>query len=141
MDMPSQNAAGLDMFVGSGLDYLSEVSLEDLDTDLLSSNLSPNLSQAPFTGFTPLAASLGTFGSGSRYMSDPHLPSVAQLSQLPFMPAAGNPAMASWSLGALTCFSCQCMCDADRTCIKLLMALQESTLVNLHSHMETQIHH
>lgn len=97
--MPSQNATGLDMFVGSGLDYLPEVSLEDLDTDLLSSNISPNLGQDLSNGFTPLAASLGTFGPGSRYMLDPYLPSVAQLSQLPFMPAAGNPPMPSWNLG------------------------------------------
>ena len=128
--MPNQNAAGLDMFVGSGLDYLSEVSLEDLDTDLLNSNMSPKLVHESATGFTPLAASLGTFGPGSRYMLDPHLPSVAQLSQLPFMPAA------SWSLGVLTRRSCWCMNELESEGACLLL-VQDQALVNLHSHLAT----
>ena len=64
-----QDAAGLDMFVGSGIDFLSEVNIEDMDMDLFNSNTSPSgqLSPESFMNYAPLAASLGPPVTGLRF--------------------------------------------------------------------------
>lgn len=65
LDYSPQEAAGLDMFVGSGLDFLSEVTFEDLQmvepgpSDLGTSHLRPE----PSSNYAPLAASLGPPGA------------------------------------------------------------------------------
>lgn len=67
-DPQGEDAAGLDMFVGSGIDFLSEVTMEDMDRELFNSNLTVpwvpdhNLSPQNFVNFAPLAASLGPPG-------------------------------------------------------------------------------
>lgn len=64
--------AGLDMFVGSGIDFLSEVNMEDLemDTDFFRTSRSGQLSPETFVNYAPLAASLGPPGTGLRLGSD-----------------------------------------------------------------------
>lgn len=68
-DPHGQDAAGLDMFVGSGIDFLSEVTVEDMDRELFNSNLTVpwvpdhQLSPQNFVDFAPLAASLGPPGT------------------------------------------------------------------------------
>ena len=68
-DPPVQDAAGLDMFVGSGIDFLSEVTMEDMDKELFNSNLTVpwlpdhHLSPQNLVDFAPLAASLGPPGT------------------------------------------------------------------------------
>lgn len=65
MNFNPQEAAGLDMFVGSGLDFLSEVTFEDLETvEPGSSELYTNtLRPEPFSNYAPMAASLGPPGA------------------------------------------------------------------------------
>lgn len=64
-----EDAAGLDMFVGSGIDFLSELTVEDMDRELFNSNLTVpwvhdyHLSPQNFVDFAPLAASLGPPGT------------------------------------------------------------------------------
>ena len=61
MNFSPQEGAGLDMFVGSGLDFLSEVTFDDLQmiepgsSDLFPNNLRPE----PVSNYAPMAASLG----------------------------------------------------------------------------------
>ena len=72
-DPQGQDAAGLDMFVGSGIDFLSEVTMEDMDRELFNSNLTVpwvpdhHLSPQNFVDFAPLAASLGPPGSTAEF--------------------------------------------------------------------------
>lgn len=64
-DQRGQDVDGLDMFVGSGIDFLSEVTINDMDRELFNSNVTgPHLfSPENFTNFAPLAASLGPPGT------------------------------------------------------------------------------
>lgn len=114
--MQSHDAAGLDMFVGTGLDYLSEVSFEDLD--LFSSNLptSRQLDQEAFAGYAPFAGPIGPEDLTGRLSPDTGLSSIAQLSQLPFMPATGPTAAAGWDSGQqlMLCHTTQSTKSASR---------------------------
>lgn len=64
-DQRGQDVDGLDMFVGSGIDFLSEVTMNDMDRELFNSNVTgPHLfSPDNFVNFAPLAASLGPPGT------------------------------------------------------------------------------
>ncbi len=101
VDLDGQDAAGLDMFVGSGIDFLSEVNIEDMDMDLFNSNTSPSgqLSPDTFVNYAPLAASLGPPGTGLRFGSEPAFSAGSQFSQRPFMAPPGRVQPGSFSLG------------------------------------------
>lgn len=73
-DQRGQDVDGLDMFVGSGIDFLSEVTMDDMDKELFTSNVTASRFWSPqnFINFAPLAASLGPPGTtlGFDYQSD-----------------------------------------------------------------------
>ncbi|KAL0032676.1 hypothetical protein WJX79_002317 [Trebouxia sp. C0005] len=62
------------MFVGSGIDYLSEYNLEDMELDLFNPLPSIQLNPETFMNYAPLAASLGPPGSGMRFGCEPSPP-------------------------------------------------------------------
>lgn len=99
-----QDAAGLDMFVGSGIDFLSEVNIEDMDMDLFNSNTSPSgqLSPESFMNYAPLAASLGPPVTGLRFGVEAGL-STSPFPKHPLYAPAGRAQPAGLSLGAGQC--------------------------------------
>lgn len=73
IDFSQQEAAGLDMFVGSGLDFLSEVAMDDLDMGNFGADVSPlGLTPETFANYAPMAASLGPPGAGVPFNTMPY---------------------------------------------------------------------
>ncbi len=97
--LDGQDAAGLDMFVGSGIDYLSEVNLEDMELDLFNPSPSTQLNPETFMNYAPLAASLGPPGSGMRFGSEPSPPAGDHFTQRASWATAGARQPGNFSLG------------------------------------------
>ena len=112
-DPQGEDAAGLDMFVGSGIDFLSEVTMEDVDRGLFNSNLTVpwvpdhNLSPQNFVNFAPLAASLGPPGmtAGLDYRSG--ISGPFQFSQWPLPEEQAD--VAGFPIGMQHLLMCTCI--------------------------------
>ena len=102
VDLQGQDAAGLDMFVGSGVDFLSEVTIEDMDRDLFASTSSVpgQLGAQHFGNFSPLATTLGPPGAATGFDPRFGIPTLSQPSQRQFQ-TAGQGQTPDFSLGAL----------------------------------------
>lgn len=101
--LDGQDAAGLDMFVGSGIDYLSEVNLEDMELDLFNPSPSTQLNPETFMSYAPVAASLGPPGSGMRFGSEPCPPAGDHFTQRASWASAGARQPGNFSLGTSQC--------------------------------------
>ncbi|DBA98656.1 TPA: hypothetical protein ACH3X1_014438 [Trebouxia sp. C0004] len=101
--LDGQDAAGLDMFVGSGIDYLSEINLEDMALDLFNPSPSTQLNPETYMSYAPLAASLGPPGSGMRFGSEPGPPAGDHFTQRASSASAGARQPGNFSLGTSQC--------------------------------------
>ena len=122
--LDGQDAAGLDMFVGSGIDYLSEVNLEDMELDLFNPSPSTQLNPETFMNYAPLAASLGPPGSGMRFGTEPGPPAGDPFTQRASWTSAGARQPGNFSLGV------EPACKFDET-------LLDEALMSKHNEMLT----
>lgn len=113
--MQGQDAAGLDMFVGSGIDFLSEVTMEDIERELFSptSSLQGHLSPQNFINYAPLAASLGPPGIATGLEPRLGIPALNQSAQRQFGTAEDQGQAANFAFGVPSVLSVgkRCVCQ------------------------------
>ena len=128
VDLQGQDAAGLDMFVGSGIDFLSEVTMEDMERELFNptSSLQGHLSPQNFMNYAPLAASLGPPGIAPGLEPRIGIPALSQSGWRQFEAAEDQGQAFNFAVGAQCVLSVACIWHA--ACINCCSMIQASFL-------------